>query len=182
MQFSLNSSMAAVLALAAVLVAAVPAPGDTPLVVSHHAIQASGLNLTYWTEVEGIVALRAPAPAPAPRSCSATDDVTCSGSYAASAAVCSELLYIIATNPNGVIGASPRAVCLGSGGATECCTSWSENVGAMLQGELSAAADKIYNVCFAPSNTNESGLARNVALNGGCLTQCLSNRPGGCTN
>ncbi|KAF8189437.1 hypothetical protein K438DRAFT_1593010 [Mycena galopus ATCC 62051] len=150
------------------------------LVVSQHAIQSSGKNLTYWIEAPGTVAIRTPAPAP--RSCANTDVVTCSSSHAASSAVCSELLAIIAGNPNGVIGASPRAVCLGTSDATECCTSWSQDVGAMLQGELSAAATKVFNVCFAPSNTNESGLARNVALNGGCLTQCLSNRPSGCTD
>ncbi|KAJ6522727.1 hypothetical protein B0H19DRAFT_973239, partial [Mycena capillaripes] len=116
------------------------------------------------------------------RSCAATNDVTCSSSHAASAAVCTELLNTIRANPNGVIGSSPRAVCLGHGSATECCTSWSQDVDAMLQGALLAAANKVYSVCFAPSNTNESGPARHVALNGGCLTQCLSNRPTGCTD
>jgi hypothetical protein len=179
MQF-INLSISAVLALAAGLVAAAPATHDTHFVVTHHAVQASGYNLTYWSEAPGIVAIRAPAPAP--RSCANTDVVTCSSSHAASKAVCSELLATISANQGAVIGASPRAVCLGTGGATECCTSWSQDVGAMLQGALLVAADKVFSVCFAPSNTNESGLARQVALNGGCLTQCLSNRPTGCTD
>ncbi|KAF7350221.1 hypothetical protein MVEN_01325300 [Mycena venus] len=180
MQFSINLSVTAVLALAAGLVSAAPSPHDTHFVVSHHAIQASGYNLTYWSEAPGSVAVRAPAPVP--RSCAATDIVTCSSTHAASNAVCSELLATIRANPNVVIGSSPRAVCLGTASATECCTSWSQDVGAMLQGQLLDAATKVFNVCFAPSNTNESGLARQVALNGGCLTQCLSNRPTGCTD
>ncbi|KAJ7466169.1 hypothetical protein B0H11DRAFT_2307474 [Mycena galericulata] len=177
MQF-INFTVATILALAAGLVAAAPSAHDPSLVVSHHSLQANGYNLTYWTEAPGTVSVRAPAP----RSCPATDVVTCSSSRAASSAVCSELLTTISDNPNTVIGASPRAVCLGQGSATECCTSWSQDVGAFLQSDLLVAADKVYSVCFEPSNTNESGLARNVALNGGCVTQCLSNRPGGCTD
>ncbi|KAJ6503900.1 hypothetical protein C8R45DRAFT_818183 [Mycena sanguinolenta] len=179
MHLSLKLSMAAVLGVAAEFVVAVPATGDATLVVSHQAVQANGLTLTYWVDAPGVAARGS---APAPRSCSATDDVTCSNSHAASSAVCSELLSIVAANPVEVIGASPRAVCLGTSAATECCISWSQDVGAMLQSELLPAAQKVYNVCFATSNTNESGLARHVALNGGCLTQCLSNRPTGCTD
>ncbi|KAJ6503898.1 hypothetical protein C8R45DRAFT_924234 [Mycena sanguinolenta] len=123
MQLSLKLSMAAVLALAAEFVAAVPASDDA-LVVSHQAVQASGLILTYWVEAPGVAAR---APAPAPRDCMATDEIICSDSHVASSAVCSELLSIVAANPNEVIGATPRAICLGTSDATKCCMSWSQN-------------------------------------------------------
>ncbi|KAJ6615984.1 hypothetical protein B0H10DRAFT_1652847, partial [Mycena sp. CBHHK59/15] len=117
--------------------------------------------------------------APAPRACG-TDDVTCASSHAASSALCSQLLNILNTNPGTIIDNSPRAICLGQG-SNQCCVSWSKAVGAMLQGGLFSAANKVFNICLAGSAVSQSGLARNVILNGGCVTQCLSNRPTGCT-
>jgi hypothetical protein len=46
------------------------------------------------------------------------------------------------------------------------------------QGDLFNAQNKVYRDCFGGTI---SGLARNVNLNGGCVTECLSNRPDGCS-
>ncbi|KAJ6523284.1 hypothetical protein DFH09DRAFT_937991, partial [Mycena vulgaris] len=119
--------------------------------------------------------------APAPRACSGTANVTCSSGHGASPAICSQLFATINANSGNILGGSPRAVCLGQS-SNQCCISWSKDVGPMLQGSLSPAAIKVYNVCLAGSTLLESGEAKNVILNGGCVTQCLSNRPTGCGN
>ncbi|KAJ7145661.1 hypothetical protein C8R44DRAFT_596575, partial [Mycena epipterygia] len=119
-----------------------------------------------------------------PRACTGTDDVTCSSSHAATASLCAELLNTIHANPNTIIDDSPRAVCLGQSSnqsSNQCCVSWSKAVGPLLQSALFTAANKVFSTCLEESLTNESGLARNVILNGVCLTECLSNRPTGCT-
>ncbi|KAJ7302167.1 hypothetical protein DFH08DRAFT_93687 [Mycena albidolilacea] len=72
---------------------------------------------------------------------------------------------------------SPRAVCPGQGG-NQCYVSWNTAVGSMPEAFLFNAANKIFGTCFSP--TFGSGFARNVVLNGGCVTECLSNRPNGC--
>ncbi|KAJ6626685.1 hypothetical protein B0H10DRAFT_1662841, partial [Mycena sp. CBHHK59/15] len=115
--------------------------------------------------------------APAPRACSGTNDITCSGSHTANSGICNQLINSLSTNSGTVIGDSPRAICLGQSG-NECCVCWSAAVGNMPQGDLSNAASKIFNTCFASAI---SGLARNVNLNGGCVTECLSNRANGCS-
>jgi hypothetical protein len=175
MQFH-TLSFAAVLALTAGLVHGSPAARDESLVISH-VIPVGEYNLTYWTDAPGAVAR---APVGLPRVCG-TDNVICSTGAAASASICSQLITTLTNNAGTVIGDSPRAVCLGQSG-NECCVSWSNAVGPMIEGNLISAATLVYNSCLAVTELNMSGLARNVILNGGCVTQCLSNRPGGCTN
>ncbi|KAJ7124594.1 hypothetical protein C8R43DRAFT_1147261 [Mycena crocata] len=169
-------TIAAVLALATAIVHAAPAADDTyPLVISV-VVPAGQYNLTYWSDAPGTSsadALAARAPVP----CSGTNDVTCSGSHQADSNICSQLVNQLSSNSGHVVADSPRAICLGQGG-NQCCVSWSGAVGNMPQGDLFNAANKIFNNCFGSSI---SGVARNVALNGGCVTECLSNRADGCS-
>lgn len=172
MQF-INLSVASVLALAAMLVHAAPAGDDgSPLIISE-VVAVGGYNLTYWSDAPGGSALAARAPVP----CSGTNDVTCSSSHTADSGICSQLINTLSSNSGNVIGNSPRAICLGQSG-NQCCVSWSAAVGNMPQGDLFNAANKVFNTCFG---STISGLARNVALNGGCVTECLSNRADGCS-
>ncbi|KAJ7694408.1 hypothetical protein B0H17DRAFT_980823 [Mycena rosella] len=175
MHFS-NLPIVAVLALAAGLVTSAPT-ADNLLTISH-VVAVGEYNLTYWTDAPVTpIAARAPAP----RACTGATDVTCSGSHAASPTLCTQLIATVNANSGNIIGDAPRAVCLGQS-SNQCCISWSDAVGPMLQGALAPAATKVFDVCFADSALLESGLDRDVILNGGCVTQCLSNRPGGCTN
>ncbi|KAJ7609300.1 hypothetical protein B0H17DRAFT_888983, partial [Mycena rosella] len=105
-----------------------------------------------------------------------TNDVTCSGSHTADIGVCTQLVNSL--NTGTIIGDSPRSICLGQNG-NQCCVSWSAAVGSMPQSDLFSAANKILPACVSGSSV--SGLARNVNLNGGCVTGCLSNRATGCS-
>ncbi|KAJ7603051.1 hypothetical protein B0H17DRAFT_1097735 [Mycena rosella] len=60
-----------------------------------------------------------------------------------------------------------------------CCTSWSRAVGRMPAAFSFEAAHKIRVACFSVQFGGR-GLARNVDLNGQCVTQCLSKRPDAC--
>ncbi|EIN04158.1 hypothetical protein PUNSTDRAFT_55734 [Punctularia strigosozonata HHB-11173 SS5] len=104
-----------------------------------------------------------------------SNDVTCSGSHQAIASVCSTLIGQVC-NSGGSVSASPRSLCLSSSG-NQCCISWSANVGAFAEFDLCTAAQDVQNEC---AGNAVSGVARNVNLNGGCVTQCLSNRATGC--
>ncbi|KAJ7448912.1 hypothetical protein FB451DRAFT_1053500 [Mycena latifolia] len=176
MQFS-NLSIAAVLALAASI--AHGAPTDETLDVSR-VVAVGEYTLTVYKSAPATASVAARAPA-APRSCTGAATVACSTSHAASPAICAQLISAVTTNSNDILGDSPRAVCLGQS-SNQCCISWSQDIGPMLEGALLPAAQKVYNTCFANSPLLESGLARQVILNGGCVTQCLSNRPTGCTD
>ncbi|KAJ6602887.1 hypothetical protein DFH09DRAFT_1301883 [Mycena vulgaris] len=126
--------------------------------------------MTYWVDPPGTVAERALAP----RQCG-SNDVTCFGNNLATTSVCQQLINSLSSGT--IIGNSPRAVCLGQSN-NQCSTSWSAAVGSMPEVNLFNAAEKIFNPCF--SATFGSGLDGNVNLNGGCVTQWLSNRPNGC--
>ncbi|KAJ6522996.1 hypothetical protein B0H19DRAFT_973047, partial [Mycena capillaripes] len=105
-----------------------------------------------------------------------TNDVTCSGSHLASTDICRQLVNSLNTGTS--IGNSPRSICLGQSN-NQCCVSWSRPAGTMTESNLVNAANKIFGTCWSP--TNGSGLARNVILNNICVTECLSNRPDGCS-
>ncbi|KAJ7102401.1 hypothetical protein B0H15DRAFT_329444 [Mycena belliarum] len=172
MQFS-KLFIGAVVALVVGLVEGVPTDDSYPLVISK-VVPMGEYNLTYWSDAPGSVA----GPnAFAARACSGTNDMTCSGSHKATGSICQQLVNSLNTNSGTVIGDSPRSICLGQSG-NECCVSWSAAVGSMPQGDLFNAANKIFQDCFG---STISGLARNVNLNGGCVTECLSNRATGCS-
>ncbi|KAJ6473511.1 hypothetical protein DFH09DRAFT_1007487 [Mycena vulgaris] len=171
MQFTLSIAAVLQLVAAAGLVHAAPAAeSDYPLVISH-IIPVGEYNMTYWIDGPGTVAARSLVP----RQCG-SNDVTCSGGHSANSGVCQQLLNSL--NVGTTIGNSPRSICLGQG-SNQCCVAWSGAVGDMTESNLSSPANKIFSTCF--SATSGSGLARNVDLNGNCVTECLSNRPTGCS-
>ena len=72
---------------------------------------------------------------------------------------------------------APRSVCLQQG-SERCCVSWSKHVDGLYGDMLYNAAIDTYPCIW---QQGRSGLARDTSLNGVCLTQCLSNRPDGCS-
>ncbi|KAJ7884176.1 hypothetical protein B0H14DRAFT_2339234 [Mycena olivaceomarginata] len=131
-------------------------------------------DLTYYSSSTTPVA----APAAVPRACG-TNNVLCAADNGATPAVCKDLITILSTNPTLVLNLTPAAICLSqTNGQTN--NYWNANVGAMQQGTLFATANKVYNICLAPSALRQSGVALNAILNGVCVTHCLSNRPTGC--
>ncbi|KAJ7114957.1 hypothetical protein C8R44DRAFT_536142, partial [Mycena epipterygia] len=107
-----------------------------------------------------------------------SNDVTYSSSHTGNSGICRQLINGLESNSGNVIGNSPRSICLGQGGGNECCVSWSAAVGPIPQGDLFSAANKVFESC---GGTAVSGLARNVNLNGNCVTECVSNRADGCS-
>ncbi|KAJ7311764.1 hypothetical protein DFH08DRAFT_629393, partial [Mycena albidolilacea] len=99
-------------------------------------------------------------------------DSTCGNGHKATSTICDQLLTHLSSSGGTVIANSPCAVCLGQSD-NQCCVSWSAAVGNMPQGDLFNAANKVCRDCFGGTI---SGLTRNVNLNGGCVTECLSNR------
>ncbi len=76
-----------------------------------------------------------------------------------------------------VLSNSPRSICLTRSGQ-QCCISWSKDIGRVRESDLHSAASKTMNQCI-PEGL--SGKATDVNINNQCLTQCLSNRPNGCS-
>lgn len=104
--------------------------------------------------------------------------VSCSGSHVPVAASCAALISSLRSNGPTVLGISPRSLCLSVSG-NQCCVSWANAVNGLQESDLVSAAQSIYTSCIPKAN---SGLARDVNLHGVCTTQCLSDRPDGCTN
>ncbi|KAJ7065702.1 hypothetical protein C8F01DRAFT_1351704 [Mycena amicta] len=177
--FSLSLAVVLQLAIGTEIVhAAAAAPAPTPdsgvsvngLVISH-IVPVGEYNMTYWIDAPGTVAARELSA----KACG-TNDVTCSTSHVASSNICSQLVSGLDTSV--AIGNSPRSICLGQSN-NQCCVSWSQAVGTMPESDLFNAARDTFNQCW--NTAFGSGLARNVLLNGFCVTQCLSNRPNGCS-
>ncbi|KAJ6523039.1 hypothetical protein B0H19DRAFT_1277121 [Mycena capillaripes] len=135
-----------------------PAPdnGGSGLVISH-IVPVGEYNMTYWVDAPaaGTVASRA-----------------------LSARACGTKDLVNSLNTGASIGNSPHSICLGQSN-NQCCVSWSGPAGTMTESNLVNAANKIFGTYWSP--TNGSGLARNVILNNICVTECLSNRPDGCS-
>ncbi|KAJ6532623.1 hypothetical protein B0H19DRAFT_1241918 [Mycena capillaripes] len=160
------------LAFTAGLVHATPVGDDTyPLVLSQ-VVPVGDYSLTYWSDAVSV----APAIALEERACG-TNDVTRSKSRKADSGTCNQLVDQLTINGRKVVANSPRAICLGQG-SDQSCVSWSAALGNMSQEDMFPAATKAYANC--PGSTI-SGLARNVILNGKRVTECLSNRPDGCS-
>ena len=103
--------------------------------------------------------------------------VVCGTGHVPNAPACLSLINSLAVNSGLMKGVSPRSICQSTNGA-QCCVSWANDVVGLLEGDLVSVAVKTYNECITSAL---SGLARNVQLRGVCTTQCLSDRPGGCT-
>ncbi|KAJ7177191.1 hypothetical protein C8R46DRAFT_889765 [Mycena filopes] len=157
----------------AIVAAAAARHEDTyPLTVTK-VVQLGQYNLTYWSDTAPI---ERPPTARAPTCGSNT--VSCSNEHKATASICQDLVNNLRDNPNNNVGNSPRAICLGQSG-NECCVGWSAPVGNMPQGDLFSAANAVFDGCT--QETGVSGVARDVELDGVCVTQCLSNRATGCS-
>ncbi|KAK1750060.1 hypothetical protein QBC47DRAFT_439153 [Echria macrotheca] len=106
-----------------------------------------------------------------------SNKVECDNSHVPRAELCAILLndleeayFDLRTNP--------RSLCL-SQGADRCCVSWSKTVNGLNGAHLHTAASQVFSTCVW--YRAKSGLTRDTNLNGVCVTQCLSNRPDGCT-
>lgn len=114
--------------------------------------------------------------APSALSCG-SNDVSCSSNHVSDPAVCTALIGELSNDPNHFLGNSPRSVCVEEFDVV-CCISWSVAVRVLPKGDLTNAANKISSAC---KGSSISGLARNVNLNGQCVTECLSNHHDGCS-
>ncbi|GKT52492.1 uncharacterized protein ColSpa_12673 [Colletotrichum spaethianum] len=105
--------------------------------------------------------------------------VTCSGSHQGPASACAQLIVSIAGPRSGQsVPSSPRSFCLtGSGG--NCCVSWANPLSNAYYSQLVPAAQKVNNQC--QSGGWVSGLSRDTLIGNTCTTQCLSDRPNGCS-
>ncbi|KAK3294181.1 uncharacterized protein B0H64DRAFT_475687 [Chaetomium fimeti] len=102
----------------------------------------------------------------------ARDTPECSGNHQAPTGDCYNLLAALSNDLN-EIPESPRNIRY-----TNCYASWSRAASG-VRAELYNAGADIYNTCN--SNGRVSGLKRNVNIQGTTLTQCLSDRPNGCS-
>lgn len=104
--------------------------------------------------------------------------VQCSTANLASVVECTDLIRDIGTS--GIsIPPSPRSICLSRSGS-RCCISWSRPVSKAIEADLRNAADRVVRQCVRPDGTM-SGLTRNTQIGTTCASQCLSNRPDGCS-
>ncbi|KAF8144969.1 hypothetical protein K438DRAFT_1735693 [Mycena galopus ATCC 62051] len=104
--------------------------------------------------------------------------VTCSGSHTADVNSCRQLISSLSSSAGSGLGTSPRSLCVTQSG-NQCCVSWADAVSGLVQGDLVNAAVAVFNDC---AGSTVSGLSRDTNLNGVCTTECLSNRPTGCTD
>jgi len=131
-------------------------------------------NLTMWANIHTLATEQRSL---MPRACG-TNDVTCdSRSNLANSALCGTLINNVKN-----MAVSGNAICLTKGG-NQCCITWGKsavNGGNAFPGtDLVPAATAIHNDCKTSGGV--SGKAGNVLLESTCLTECLSNRPDGCS-
>lgn len=160
----------------AVGIHAAPTADDNLVVIHTESLGTNG-TLTYYGEANPSQRERS-ADSLEARAC-ASRTLHCSGSHLADSNLCRVLIRSLKEN-SGWAGPSPRSICLSKSG--QCCISWATNVDEFPQGDLVSAANAVLGKCDDSLVSAVSGLARNVKLNGRCTTQCLSNRPTGCTN
>ena len=104
--------------------------------------------------------------------------VQCGTNNKASSDACGAVLTQISRIASTRAPLSPRQVCAINRDSRQCCISWSKEVANLQYGFLLPAAAKTFDEC--DKGTGVSGLARDVILNGVCMTQCLSDRGTGC--
>jgi hypothetical protein len=179
MVFSKSTLLSAVLLIVGI-VGAVPTvePNEYGLVPTNTVNLDSGAILTVWGEAPGYKKPRDTSDRLVARACF-TGSPICSTNVAPSAGSCNQLIQSLTQNSGNILGDAPRSICLSQNGV-QCCISWADVVENVTEGILLASAQTVQNQCVI--NRASSGLQRNVNLNGICTTQCLSNRPGGCTD
>ena len=114
------------------------------------------------------------------KGCPTSSFPTCGTKHGASNDLCSDLVASLYSDPNTVLGLSPRQICrLNSEGddPDHCCVSWSKAVKNLTKIDLADAANSLMNKCVSNGNT---GKMDNVLLEGVCATVCLSNRGTDC--
>ncbi|RPB25476.1 hypothetical protein L211DRAFT_783095 [Terfezia boudieri ATCC MYA-4762] len=149
----------------------IPRADEELVVIS---VETIGDQTLHWYGLSNDV----PTPAPLTKKACGDNIVTCSGSRQASTISCRVLLNTLKSSGGNTVPRSPRAVCLSQSG-NQCCTSWAKEMSNPLYfRNLAPAVEKIINNC---AGGNVSGLTRDTNLAGTCTTQCLSNRPNGCS-
>ncbi|KAH7635554.1 hypothetical protein SMAC4_13726 [Sordaria macrospora] len=152
----------------------VPALAEDGLVIIEQTEIAEGTITWYGEEESTPIAARSPVSADLDKRCGSNLQ-TCSGSHRAYAPVCNNLINSLSGQS---IPQSPRSVCLSQGG-DQCCISWANVVRDAQFYYLQNAARKVLNGCV--SGNWVSGLTRDTLIGNTCTTQCLSNRPNGCS-
>lgn len=104
-----------------------------------------------------------------------SNQVQCNSAHSAYTTVCSALINSLRSVG---VSTAPRSICLSQSG-NQCCISWANPAPGLVQTELYNAANKERNNCGGGGSV--SAIARDVNLHGVCTSQCLSNRPNGCT-
>ncbi|KAK3389584.1 hypothetical protein B0H63DRAFT_445764 [Podospora didyma] len=150
-------------------------PGDDSLVVIDTLQLAEG-TLTIFGANPGHNATEVSSEASSllTRRCGA-NNVVCDKNHAPALNTCNELVKRI-KGSSLTLNSSPRSVCLSRSGGN-CCISWASDIGNVRESDLYNAAKKSLDRCVGEKN---SGRATDVAINGKCLNQCLSDRATGC--
>lgn len=111
------------------------------------------------------------------KACSSNPQPSCDTSHAANNELCSELVDSLYATSRNTVQKSPRQVCYKENDSF-CCSSWSDAVNSLTQGDLADNANAILKQCTI---NGISGQINGVNLGGVCLDQCLSDRGKGCT-
>lgn len=103
----------------------------------------------------------------------------CFHAHGADEDACTQLISSFDVRKNQEIPKSPQSVCI-DGNTGKCCISWSRPAQNAKFTELKVTATDLNESCKYESH-KVSGLVRNKILGNTCLTQCLSDRPNGCS-
>ncbi|KAL7623136.1 hypothetical protein AAE478_006817 [Parahypoxylon ruwenzoriense] len=110
------------------------------------------------------------------KACVYNPQPSCDTDHAANNDLCSQLVNGLYATSRNSVAKSPRQICYKEDDSY-CCTSWSDAVNGLTQGDLADNANTILSQCV---QNGVSGIMRGVRLNGVCLNQCMSNRGTGC--
>ncbi|KAK3322838.1 hypothetical protein B0H66DRAFT_495935 [Apodospora peruviana] len=174
----LKSAVLATL-LSAVHVLGVPTslskPGDDSLIITKTLELAEGRGtLTIYGSNPAFAGSSNATDVQLARRCG-SNEIHCDGKHVPALNTCSLLIENVRTSGL-TLNSSPRAVCLNRNNK-DCCISWSSDIGSVHELDLYSAAKSSLDRCVTENN---SGRATDVAINGHCLNQCLSDRATGC--
>jgi hypothetical protein len=139
----------------------------------------AGTLIWYGYETETTSSLSRSLASLLPRACG-TNNVFCDTNHSADAQVCANLISTLSQFGSDSVPQSPRSICLIGNAGARCCVSWANAVPGLVKSNLVNAATAALNGCRTPNAV--SALTRNTLLQSTCTTQCLSDRPNGCTN
>jgi hypothetical protein len=168
-----------------------PAIGDIEgdLKVVHIERRAAG-DLTFYADADPEAALARREASDLTARATCTNEIkSCNGqagaitTYRAPKDRCQELLAELEVS-NDKLPSDPRSICLGGDKNGKCCVSWNtvpNRVNELKRKDIWRPASLIYGACDDHSLTSISG--RDISSGpyfDGCITVCLSKRPGGC--